>query len=134
MVLGEQSDTLPVWEARVRHLLWEGDVDTLISELQACLFTTQGNEREAIQDLIRYYTTNANRMRYAEYRADGLPIGSGTVESGHRHVFQKRMKLAGQHWALEHARRMVLLRAAYRTAGAQRFAAAIWAGALPVAV
>lgn len=35
------------------------------------------------------------------------------------------MKRAGQHWAISNARRMARLRAAYRTAGAARFYAAV---------
>ena len=80
---------------------------------------------EAIDALVRYYRENAHRMKYRLYRAHGLPIGSGAVESAHRHVLQIRMKRAGQHWRLRNARRMAHLRAAYRTAGATRFYAAI---------
>ena len=64
-------------------------------------------------------------MKYRLYRDEGLPIGSGAVESAHRHVLQTRMKCAGQHWSLRNARRMARLRAAYRTAGARRFYDAI---------
>jgi hypothetical protein len=64
-------------------------------------------------------------MKYRLYREDRLPIGSGAVESAHRHVLQTRMKRAGQHWAMRNARRMARLRAAYRTAGALRFYGAI---------
>jgi len=74
---------------------------------------------------VRYYRTNAHRMKYRLYREEGLPIGSGAVESAHRHVLQTRMKRAGQRWALPNARRMARLRAAYRTAGARRFYGAI---------
>jgi hypothetical protein len=74
---------------------------------------------------VRYYRTNAHRMKYRLYRDDRLPIGSGAVESAHRHVLQTRMKRAGQHWAMRNARRMARLRAAYRTAGALRFYGAI---------
>jgi len=68
-------------------------------------------------------------MNYAEYLERGLPIGSGFVESAHRHVLQTRMKCAGQHWSQERAARMTRLRAAYRTAGPARFHSAINAAA-----
>lgn len=64
-------------------------------------------------------------MKYRLYRDDRLPIGSGAVESAHRHVLQTRMKRAGQHWAMRNARRMARPRAAYRTAGTLRFHSAI---------
>lgn len=46
----------------------------------------------------------------------------------YRHVLQVRMKRAGQRWGMVRARRMVRLRAVYRTAGAVRFHWAISEG------
>jgi hypothetical protein len=51
------------------------------------------------------------------YRVVGLPCCSGAVESAHRHVLQKRMKLAGQHWNPDRANRLAQLRAALATCG-----------------
>lgn len=50
------------------------------------------------QDLIRYYKNNQHRMDYANYRLKNWSIGSGAIESAHRVVIQKRMKLCGQRW------------------------------------
>lgn len=33
----------------------------------------------------------------------GLPIGSGLIESGHRHVLHARLKKAGTAWLRDHA-------------------------------
>jgi hypothetical protein len=49
-------------------------------------------------------------MDYAGALAAGLPIGSGEVESGHRHVLQKRLKVAGAWWLKRHAQAMLQLR------------------------
>src|SRR6266536_2773840 len=46
-----------------------------------------------------YFTTNAARMDYPTFRARGLPIGSGAVESAARHVVQVRMKRPGMRWS-----------------------------------
>ena len=94
-------------------------------ELEACAFTARGRDRQALIDLARYYRTHATRMRYDRYRARGLPCGSGAIESAHRHVVQKRMKLAGQHWDPLRADRFVGLRAALATCGPRRLHAAI---------
>ena len=56
-------------------------------------------------------------MRYAWCEAQGLPIGSGAIDSAHRHVLQKRLKLAGQHWIPKRAVRLAKLRAAQATCG-----------------
>ncbi len=125
-LLGEADPCLPLWEARIRQLLHADSPDAAIRELLDCLeLTTTDDELAALDRLIGYYRSNDKRMRYTEFREQGLPIGSGIVESAHRHVLQVRMKRAGQRWALPRARRMVRLRAAYRTAGPMRFHAAI---------
>ena len=122
VLLGEGDVGLPLWEERIRQLLGTASVDALIRELLDCLpFTTTDEELAALNRLVGYYRANEKRMRYAEFREAGLPIGSGTVESAHKHVLQVRMKQAGQRWSLPRGRRMVQLRALYRTAGPRRF-------------
>jgi len=131
VLLGEDSPWLPLWADRAKTLLLAGDPGALIAELMDCLPFLDGRGRiareklEALENLVRYYRTNFNRMKYAVYRNAGFPIGSGAVESAHRHVLQTRMKRAGQHWAMKSARRMARLRAAYRTGGAAHFYGAI---------
>lgn len=49
-------------------------------------------------------------MNYREALAEGLPIGSGEIESAHRYVAQKRLKLPGAWWLAEHAEHMLALR------------------------
>jgi hypothetical protein len=130
-LLGEESPLLPMWKERVEALLIAGDPKSLIAELMECVPLTPKRRRDqadalkAIDDLVRYYGTNAHRMKYRLFREHGFPIGSGAAESAHRHVLQVRMKRAGQHWALRNARQMARLRAAYRTAGPENFYGAI---------
>lgn len=126
VLLGENHPLLPCWEARIRQLLDGGSPDTTIEELMDCLPLAESEEQLAALDkLVGYYRRNEKRMRYSEFRAEGLPIGSGIVESAHKHVIQVRMKQAGQRWSILRGRRMVQLRAAYRTAGPRRFHSAI---------
>ena len=51
------------------------------------------------------------QLKYAEALAAELPIGSGEVESAHRHILQKRLKIPGAWWRLERAEEMAQLRA-----------------------
>ena len=46
----------------------------------------------------------------APLTADGLPIGSGEIESAHRCVAQQRLKRSGAWWRVEHAEHMLALR------------------------
>ena len=125
-LLGEGHAALPLWEARVRQLLDADSPDAAIVELMECLpHTTTDEQLAALDHVINYYRSNEDRMRYRTFRARGLPIGSGIVESAHRHVLQVRMKRAGQRWGIQRGRRMVRLRAVYRTAGAHHFQRAL---------
>ena len=60
----------------------------------------------------RYLSGRREQLDYAGARAAGLPIGSGEVESGHRHVIQQRLKLAGCWWKENNAEAMLGLRVA----------------------
>jgi hypothetical protein len=51
----------------------------------------------------RYLTNRREALDYPRALALGLPIGSGLIESGHRHEFQSRLKMAGTAWLPEHA-------------------------------
>lgn len=119
-LLGDEHPYLPIWQQRSEALLAAGEPSALIAELMDCVPLVPKRRRDslrAIDELVRYYRTNTHRMRYALYREHRFPIGSGAVESAHRHVLQVRMKRAGQHWAMRTARSLAALRAAYRTAG-----------------
>jgi len=121
-LLGEEDACLPLWEARIRQLIDAASPDAAIRELMDCLpFVTSEDQLAALNQLVGYYRTNEKRMRYTEFREQELPIGSGIVESAHKHVLQSRMKQAGQRWSVLRGRRMVELRALYRTAGPRRF-------------
>lgn len=125
-LLGEGHCLLPHWEARIHELLDADSPEPATRELMDCLeFTTTPEQLAALDDVVGYYRTNEKRMRYRTFRARGLPVGSGIVESAHRHVLQVRMKRAGQRWSYVRARRMVRLRAVYRTAGAFNFHRAV---------
>jgi hypothetical protein len=60
----------------------------------------------------RYLTERHDCLDYATAQAQHLPIGSGEIESGHRHVIQKRLKVAGAWWKETNAHSMLNLRTA----------------------
>ncbi len=60
----------------------------------------------------RYLTQRRDCLDYATAQAQSLPIGSGEIESGHRHVIQKRLKVAGAWWKETNAHSMLNLRTA----------------------
>ncbi len=130
VVLGEDSPYLPLWKQRIETLLMDEEPGQLIGELMDCVPAVQRgrgarDSLDALNQLVGYYRRNEVRMRYRSFRDQGLPLGSGAVESAHRHVLQARMKRAGMRWSMRNGRLMTRLRAAYRTAGARRVHACI---------
>jgi hypothetical protein len=51
-----------------------------------------------------------DQLNYQDALNKNLPIGSGEIESAHRYVVQKRLKLAGAWWEIQNAEHMLALR------------------------
>jgi len=62
-----------------------------------------------------YFASRVERMDYPSLRLDGLPIGSGAIESAADHVVQRRMKRAGMRWSAAGGDAMLALRARQRS-------------------
>jgi len=89
-----------------KKLLLASDVETVLDNIGS----TSAKEEDR-QKLITYYENNKKRMRYKQYRNAGCGIiGSGAIESAHRTVIQKRMKLSGQRWSRKGVEDMLRLR------------------------
>jgi len=58
----------------------------------------------------RYLTNRADCLDYPRALKLDLPIGSGMIESGHRHLLQARLKKAGSAWLVDHANQIANLR------------------------
>jgi hypothetical protein len=96
-VFGEQSPEGRGWvEERLDHL-WGGNVQKVEAALQV-LNLDQERWPDEVRQAPGYFQGNRKRMCYDEFRAEGYPIGSGTVESGINTVVHHRMKRPGQGW------------------------------------
>ena len=57
-----------------------------------------------------YYISNrTDQLDYQGAIEKGLPIGSGEIESAHRYVIQKRLKLPGAWWKAANVEPMLAL-------------------------
>jgi hypothetical protein len=52
-----------------------------------------------VRRAVIYFQTNRARMRYAELRRRGFPIGSGVVEAACKTLVTQRLKLSGMRWS-----------------------------------
>lgn len=98
------------WLARQKARLLAGNVEAIIAEVERDGLDAHKTLGEAAERLVSYYRSNRERMRYDQYIRRGLYIGSGSIESAHRTVIQKRMKLSGQRWTISGAEHMLNLR------------------------
>ncbi|HEY7064606.1 MAG TPA: ISKra4 family transposase [Chloroflexota bacterium] len=98
------------WGAARCHELRHDGVDPVRTALRAARATT-ADGRKLLRRERAYFRTNAARMDYPAAKADGLPIGSGAVESLARHLVQLRMKRPGARWSRAGAQAIVTLRA-----------------------
>lgn len=68
------------------------------------------NTKAPVRACHRYLSNRTNQLDYKGAIEKDLPIGSGEVESAHRYVIQKRLKLSGAWWASENVGPMLTLR------------------------
>jgi hypothetical protein len=73
------------------------------------------NKTKKLRQLTGYYKNHEKRMQYHLFKEKGLLIGSGAIESAHKDVLQKRLKLSGQRWTKKGLQQMAQLRVAYKS-------------------
>ena len=67
-------------------------------------------EETPVEKCYRYIANRKDSLDYKEALKQDLPIGSGEIESSHRYIIQKRLKIAGAWWKPETAENMLCLR------------------------
>lgn len=103
------------WAAAQRAELRDGTPEAVIAAIRALPVTDAPDATVAarVQDeVLGYLEPRLAQMRYAVFRAEGLPIGSGIVESANKTVVEARLKGAGRRWAERHVTPMVAMRGA----------------------
>jgi hypothetical protein len=98
------------WLQRQQQRLKKNRVAIVERDLARWRSGTDSSEREAAVVAAARYIEN--HRQYLDYRGAlerGLPIGSGEIESGHRVVVQRRMKISGAWWSPEQAEKMLAL-------------------------
>jgi len=105
-IYGEGNAQRTTWAQQQLDSLWDGQVAQVLTVLEG--YRGKG---EAVTDAISYYTTHQGRMDYPAYRARGLQIGSGTIESSCKQLVSARLKLAGMIWNADGAEAVAVVRA-----------------------
>lgn len=97
------------WLSARRGELDAGDVQNITAALSR-LRPKDMAIRKAVKTEMEYFQRNAKRMRYAEFRSQGLFVGSGVVEAGCKTIIGQRLKLSGMHWTVKGANAIIALR------------------------
>ena len=94
---------------QIRELLWNGNISGICDLVKERLAGKRKAPKVAMKKLNEYFGNHA-KFQYKTFRDNGLPTGSGTVESAIRRVINLRIKGAGLFWGREHAENMIFLR------------------------
>lgn len=119
---GNNEKELWAWTTKLETALYKGKVQAVIDAIRA-VSEELGAPDDKLSDQARafdprwiayrnigYFEENRERMNYPAYRAQGLPIGSGVVESACKHVVASRCKRAGMRWDESGAENILALR------------------------
>lgn len=108
---GEGNERLAAWLRRTIQQLKHKPPRQTIADI--CLLENKvdsDEQRATIDNARRYLQKRVEMIDYPHFQAQGLPIGSGSVESSHKVVVHSRMKQAGMRWAEHHVDPLLALR------------------------
>jgi hypothetical protein len=113
-IYGESTSRAESWHQRWRDRLQLDDhaVPKLIRAIKRAMKAMRkGTKRhDVLRRAVNFLGRNRERMRYAEFIALGLPIGSGPVESACKNIVNARLKRSGMRWSMEGGQNVLNLR------------------------
>lgn len=99
------------WLQTQKERLKTQGLGPLLNELQANQEPADvADELAPVRRCYRYLSQRQGQLDYEGAISKDLPIGSGEIESAHRYLVQKRLKLPGSWWAPVNAEHMLALR------------------------
>jgi hypothetical protein len=101
------------WARKMQKwLLKPGGVNRVLHSAAALrdLYHLRGEKLRNFGKAYRYLRDRMQYMRYAEYKALGIPRGSGVTEAACKTVYTQRLKLSGMRWTRRGAQTILNLR------------------------
>jgi hypothetical protein len=120
---GEGTVCARHWYDKHKDLLWQGEVQSVIDELQKQSLilglptkndTTSSPRRVLYRNANSYFPNNQEAMDYPTFRSKGWPIGSGVAEGAVKQ-FALRIKGSEKFWHLPGAEEILALCALYHS-------------------
>lgn len=101
----------PAYLGRIKAGFKQGRGERVIQWLKPFVEPpSRANADAPIRAALRYVENRPGQFDYHQALAQELPIGSGEIESTHRHLIQKRLKIPGAWWKEKNANAMLYLR------------------------
>jgi hypothetical protein len=97
------------WIMAAQDKLDHGHIESLVISLRA-LRPAQTEVIDLVRTEAGYFEVNAKRMRYPEFRKQGLFVGTGVMEAGCKTVIGTRLKQSGMFWTVRGANAIIALR------------------------
>ena len=93
-VYGPQTQAAAMWAKQACELLVHGKIEHLVAAIAALpsLPREPGESRSLPEKAMDYFTSNAQRMRYPAFRAQGMHVGSGEASAACKTVVAPRLK------------------------------------------
>ena len=103
------------WFGWARHRLRHGNPDGVLADLADALEVEglPATARDTLRTVYAYLERHREHIDYAAYKALGLPLGSGMVESACKWLIQQRFKGVGMRWSEEGFNHLLHLRLAW---------------------
>ena len=101
-----QKDRQGWVKPRVRAIS-DGNVEAVLKELEE---ENDKNPNKRLKRLIGYIKRFYDALDYDNFKSLGYPIGSGEIESAHKSIPQKRLKIPGASWNADSIDPMLALR------------------------
>lgn len=99
------------WMDQQKDRLKQNNSPSVLAELGAFLEPdTVESQNAPVRACYRYIKNRPRQLDYQAALAQGLPIGSGEIESAHRYIIQQRLKLPGAWWTPDNVDSMLALR------------------------
>jgi hypothetical protein len=108
-VFGNDVGKMNRWAEKRHRELDKGEVEKVIKAIGRISPSTE-HEKDICVKEISYFQKNKKRMRYDEFRKQGLFVGSGVLEAGCKTVIGQRLKQSGMHWSVKGANSIIALR------------------------
>jgi hypothetical protein len=108
-VFGEKSEQAKTWLEEARMGLLKDGWWGLCSQVGKTLEGQGEPAREAMEELLGYFSKHTERLNYCGRLYAGQAIGSGMVEGACKNVIGKRLKQTAARWELGNVQKMAVL-------------------------